>query len=318
MIDGALSRQIRPMVTLHHTTGPRWFAQRGGWAADGAVESFLRYVDVVAGILGTGVSHVCTINEPNVMGVVDKFAQGIKKPFDGGALPEPGPVATRNLITAHHSARELIRRRHPHIQVGWSVAMQCYQSEPDAEAATAAFARPRETIFVDEARNDDWIGVQSYTRTRIGVESGRPVPREVPTSARRTLTGWEFYPAALGAAVRDAYRSANVPIIVTENGIATDDVGDSGLRDRNHRAGKAEGALALPRLAIKRVRSFQRRVRRRITWLTTYFTARFRYGALGRGWSVVHGGQRDPAPDERKLQPYPDAAGRAVACTRGS
>jgi beta-glucosidase len=38
------------------------------------------------------------------------------------------------------------------------------------------------------------------------------------------LTGWEFYPSALGASVRRAWTvTGGTPIVVTENGIATGD-----------------------------------------------------------------------------------------------
>jgi beta-glucosidase len=46
----------------------------------------------------------------------------------------------------------------------------------------------------------------------------------LPDDAVRTLTGWEYYPAALGNAVRTAAGVlGSVPLIVTENGIATAD-----------------------------------------------------------------------------------------------
>ena len=45
---------------------------------------------------------------------------------------------------------------------------------PGAEDVTAAYRHPREDVFIEAARGDDWIGVQSYTRTRIG--AGRPDP----------------------------------------------------------------------------------------------------------------------------------------------
>ncbi|PWS46793.1 beta-glucosidase, partial [Streptomyces sp. FT05W] len=38
MVEGAIARGLRPMVTLHHFTVPQWFEARGGWTADGAVE----------------------------------------------------------------------------------------------------------------------------------------------------------------------------------------------------------------------------------------------------------------------------------------
>ncbi|NGO06513.1 family 1 glycosylhydrolase [Streptomyces sp. HC44] len=66
----------------------------------------------------------------------------------------------------------------------------------------------------------DWIGVQSCTRTGIGPDG--PVP--AAEDAERTLTGWEYYPTAVGHALRHtAELLCDVPLIVTENGIATGD-----------------------------------------------------------------------------------------------
>jgi len=67
------------------------------------------------------------------------------------------------------------------------------------------------------------VGVQAYTRGRITVAGGEPVPVFDP-AAPVTQTGWEDYPAALGGAVRRAAQMVgHVPLIVTENGIATAD-----------------------------------------------------------------------------------------------
>nr|WP_236584398.1 family 1 glycosylhydrolase [Streptomyces sp. MBT53] len=91
---------------------------------------------------------------------------------------------------------------------------------PGAEAATAAYGNPREDVFIEAARDDDWIGVRSSTRTRIGVDG--PIP--TPDDAERTLTGWEHYPEAIHHARRHtAAIIGDVPLIVTENGIATAD-----------------------------------------------------------------------------------------------
>jgi beta-glucosidase len=51
-----------------------------------------------------------------------------------------------------------------------------------------------------------------------------PSTAALPDDAVRTLTGWEYYPAALGNAVRTAAGLlGSVPLIVTENGVATGD-----------------------------------------------------------------------------------------------
>ncbi len=61
--------------------------------------------------------------------------------------------------------------------------------------------------------------MQTYTRERIGPDGVLPVPPGAPT----TQTGWEVYPQALGHTVRLAAERAGVPVLVTENGMATDD-----------------------------------------------------------------------------------------------
>jgi len=182
MVEGARERGLRPMVTLHHFTTPLWFTERGGWAAAGSDELFARYLTAAAPVYATDVAHVCTINEPNM-------------------------VATMvTLYQAHTSGR--------------SVANQVYQPQPGAEELTATIRHPREDVFLEAACGDDWLGVQSYTRTRVGPDGQLPVPAD----AERTLTGWEYYPQALGHALRhSASKAPGTPLIVTENGIATAD-----------------------------------------------------------------------------------------------
>jgi beta-glucosidase len=223
MIDGALARGLRPLVTLHHFTHPRWFADGGGWAAEGSVERFVRYVDAVAPILVDGVEHVCTINEPHVVALLAALRGGPLSVAEFGRV-EPDPAATRALVESHHRAAELLHTRQDRLRVGWSIA--CLNVYPDDGAgdAAAAYERSRQTVFVEAARDDDWVGVQAYTRTRVGVVDGRPVALPPPPEAERTINGWEWYPAALGDAVRSvAARVGAVPIIVTENGVATAD-----------------------------------------------------------------------------------------------
>lgn len=84
------------------------------------------------------------------------------------------------------------------------------------------------------ARGDDFLGVQAYTRTFIGPEGPLPVEEGVET----TLTGWEFFPEAAELGLRSAWElSGHVPLMVTENGIATG--GDT--RRRDYVQGSLEG-----------------------------------------------------------------------------
>ena len=224
MIAGCLERGIAPVVTLHHFTTPAWFRAGGGWLREDATDRFRRYVRAVLPILD-GVAWVCTINEPNMVALMaTMLADQERQELTAGALPPPDQRVADALVHAHHAAREELAV--PGVRSGWTIANQVFQAPPasDDDAAVSArlaeWSSSREDQFIDAARDDDFIGVQAYTRTLIGADGPLPVPDGAP----RTLTGWEYYPPAIGHALRHtAERAPGVPLLVTENGIATAD-----------------------------------------------------------------------------------------------
>lgn len=212
MVDTARENGLEPVITLHHFTNPVWFAREGGWLTDASIDAFRRYVEAALPVL-EDVSLVCTINEPNMVSVL----ADPEVAFPSIGLPPGVPDVTDRLIAAHRAAVELVRSTGA--QAGWSVATQAYQPEPGAEEVAAEYGWSREDVFLEAAKGDDWVGVQAYTRTVIGPDG----PREIPDAAERTLTGWEYYPPAVGDGIRNAWKRAQAPVYVTENGIATAD-----------------------------------------------------------------------------------------------
>jgi len=77
-----------------------------------------------------------------------------------------------------------------------------------------------EDVFLEAVRGDDFLGLQCYSRVRIGPQGLLDPERDV----RITQMGYEFWPEALEATIRYAWKATGgVPLLVTENGIATDD-----------------------------------------------------------------------------------------------
>ncbi len=217
MIDTARTLGLEPVVTLHHFTLPLWFAQRGGWLADDAVELFARYVRAVVPILD-GVRWVVTINEPNMAAMLHGTTE--RASLDAAGLHGPHEGVTETLIAAHRAARDILRDV-PGLASGWCIANQAFHAAPGCEPERDAYQWPREDVFLAAAKGDDFVGVQAYLRTVIGADGPLPIPDD----AERTLTGWEYYPPALGEAVRHTREIVGdgTPILVTENGIATAD-----------------------------------------------------------------------------------------------
>lgn len=222
MVDGAVERGLRPFITLHHFTLPAWFSRTGGWLRPDARDCFLRYVEAVGPVLAEGVTHVGTINEPNIVAMFATDSRNGMAALHSG-LPLPDARVRDALMDVHHAARAFLKDSNPKLSVGWSVSVQDCQSEPGAEDVLAAYTGPRFDVFLEASGSDDWVGVQTYTRLAVGVRDGRPVEVHDLT-VPRAMNGWEIYPEALGGALRRAASLvAGTPMIVTENGIATAD-----------------------------------------------------------------------------------------------
>jgi beta-glucosidase len=212
MVDTARDFGLEPMVTLHHFTNPAWFGRDVTWHSPLAVDFFGRFAQFAVPVL-ENVELVCTINEPNMVAVM--ASSGGQFPTVG--LPPGDPLVTEHLISAHQLAVAIVRGEGK--RAGWSIATQAYQPQPGAEDVAAEYGRSREDVFHDAAAGDDWVGVQAYTRTRIGPDGPLPIADD----AERTLTGWEYYPDALEIGIRRSHERTGIPIYVTENGIATAD-----------------------------------------------------------------------------------------------
>jgi beta-glucosidase len=250
VIGAARDLGLEPCVTLHHFTNPAWFAAGGGWAAEDAPAAFARYVRVVAGALGDLLTWVGTINEPSVVALLGHYF-GVFPPRrrDLGLAHR----VTVNLLRAHAAAvREL--RAATAARVG--LPLSVLEFAP-VEASVAA-RRARDYVhhwwvgvWLDALRTgrlsglevpeervpglggDDWVGVQYYTRFPVwpGAEGpararlpgggrGARAPSE-PLAGRVTQMGWAWHPAGFGAVLDEVAEATGLPILVTENGIAT-------------------------------------------------------------------------------------------------
>lgn len=231
MVATCLERAVTPVLTYHHFTAPRWFAARGGWSADGAADLFGRYVEKVSAHLGDLVPWVCTINEANVVSTLQ--VAGLLPAGTSNSYPSDpsGQLLTKFLQSgfpypdvdvmaqAHRRAVEAVRSGPGSAKVGWTLALVDYQAEPGGEEKCESTRRQTQLDWMEAAAGDDFIGVQTYTRGRIGTDGRLPVAEGAPVSQ----VGWEVYGEALENTVRLAARHSGLPVFVTENGIATDD-----------------------------------------------------------------------------------------------
>ena len=277
VVDFVKARGLTPVVTLHHFTLPRWVAAEGGWTSKRMPDLFERYCRRVVEALGEGVPWYCTINEPTAM------ASGA---YLAGWGQPPGVVdihlwrqAIATLVESHKRAVAVVHELRPGAKVGLAVFSVERVYNAGAKPAEEYKQRMEEDVFLEGAVDDDFIGVQTYTRhylylpriaaplTRLALAirplEGLVVPRvmglktgvngtQVLAGGRLTQMGWEYRPEALAAVLRRlaGYYPAK-EFLVTENGLATLDD-----RERVEFIGRALTALHAEMAGGIRVRGY--------------------------------------------------------------
>lgn len=210
---------VTPIVTLQHFTLPRWLADAGGWTAPRFPDRFARYSDRVAATLGDVAGWFCTINEVDLPPLLS-YEIGVFPPGIQGDR-EAADRAFDNVAAAHDRAVEAVRS-HSEAPVGMTLSMWDVQYVDGADPDTVGphpLARA-EDRFLEQARDDDFLGVQVYSRMRMGPEG----PLGPEDGVETTQMGYEFWPQAVEAVVRRAWeRTAGTPLFITENGIGTAD-----------------------------------------------------------------------------------------------
>lgn len=224
MLDSCRRHGVTSVVTLHHFSSPRWFAAKGGFENSDAPMFFARYARRVIETFGEKIGWLCTINEANL-----SFGPG-KRALAGAAAAINAPRFSTFLFSdesrskpivreCHAAARAEIKAVRPSLPVGYTLAMDDVQDAPGMEGNAAERRSEMFDVWLSQAKDDDFLGVQNYTRSVFGSRGRLPAP----PGALLSQVGQEFYPGALGGAVRYAAATSGVPILVTENGIGIED-----------------------------------------------------------------------------------------------
>jgi beta-glucosidase len=239
---------IEPMVTIHHFTHPLWFIRKYPWHDETSIEKFLNYTMQIVSAL-KGVRYWITFNEPYVL-LLGGYLEGCMPP--GMRDRSLAIKALKNILICHAGAFDSIHAHVPDAQV--SVAHNMAALAPwrrwnplDRLIAGAAkffynhslldafltgklhvkFPFKKAIIIPVPIKNKlDFFGVNYYTRVhmrfnpfkKLGVELRH---RDIGGYGLSDM-GWEIHPRGLEKVLRYASK-LKVPLIITENGIATHD-----------------------------------------------------------------------------------------------
>lgn len=125
LVDGLVTRGIKPMVTLYHWDLPQGLQDTGGWVNRDTTDRFVDYVRAVHDRLGDRVSHWLTLNEPYCAAMVGHY-EGRHAP---GIRDEAKAVtALHHLLLAHGKAVQALRAD----GVAGQVGITCNLTSPHA------------------------------------------------------------------------------------------------------------------------------------------------------------------------------------------
>ena len=134
-------------------------------------------------------------------------------------VSERTPEGDLLVMRAHVAARQAIRAVCPHVKVGLTLSLHDLQAQPGGESFAEAAWKEEFTHYLPYIQEDDFLGVQNYTRTLYGPQGQLPAPE----GAELTQMAYEFYPQALENVLRKVAADFHGDLMVTENGIATAD-----------------------------------------------------------------------------------------------
>ena len=255
VLDCCKKYGVTPIVTLHHFSSPAWLISKGGWAKPYVINAFARYARHIAEEVGDRMPWICTINEANMGFQLNKIAADMMKagkkeggvqvgtnadldlkkiflgmfeqgkafhcsPFGVNTFLKPRKQAQEQIVMqAHQAAMKELKAVCPQAKVGLTLSLFDYQPVEGGETRAAQLWQEDFGFYLPYIVGDDFLGVQNYSRKIVDAKGARePAP-----GAPLTQMGYEDYPASIGHVLRKVAKEFHGDLIVTENGIGTDD-----------------------------------------------------------------------------------------------
>ncbi len=283
LVDGMLERGLEPFQTLYHWDLPAALADLGGWSNRDTALRFAEYVAVITARIGDRMAGITTINEPwcvawlshflghhapglrdirataramhhimlaHGMGMTALRAAGMKNcgivlNFDRSLPVDDAPenVAAANLQDAIYNR--------------WFIEGMTRGTYPTAVLDGFAGHMPAnwQEDMTEISHPTDWLGVNYYTRSLVRADPEAPWPSlaPVPGPLPKTQMGWEIFPDGLHHFLTRMARDyvGDLPIYVTENGMAWDDRVENGAVYDPDRSAFMEAHMQATLRAIK-------------------------------------------------------------------
>lgn len=255
LLDRLAERGIRAMVTLYHWDLPQWLEDKGGWLNRDTAGHFADYADLLSRELAGRVDAWATFNEPWCSAWLG-YGCGHHAP--GLSEPRHATQAMHHLLLAHGMALAPLKANDPKTQRGivLNVGRGSTMSDSAEDREAAAMFETHHNAWALQplmqgsypaslfdrmwpgtephmhvgdltliSQPIDFLGLNYYTRGTVRSDGRGAFEAIERPDVERTQMGWEVHPASFEELLLGFKRDyANLPpIVITENGMASDD-----------------------------------------------------------------------------------------------
>lgn len=239
LVNELVKNGIEPVCTLFHWDLPMWVYNKGGFLSNEFVPLFSNYVKTVVLALSDKIRYWITFNEPQCF-VHGGYEGGWLAPFQKNGRYVAERII-KNVMLAHGEAVEVIRKyaKLPP-KIGFaptaSLIIPTNDSREEVERAynqtfdgyAGLWSDPivkgvagKNSSFLSDAdlkkicKPLDFYAFNVYRSDNSSEVYYQGMPR--------SALGWEIVPESIYWATKFAYQRYNLPIFITENGIACED-----------------------------------------------------------------------------------------------
>jgi beta-glucosidase len=240
--------KIEPMVTLHHFTNPLWFHQTSPWHSEKSIQKFVKYAEKVISTLSPYVRYWISFNEPVVF-LLGGYIDGRMPP--GFKDVKLSFEVLKNMLLAHQEVFSILKDycgeggelsiAHNMMEIRPSLVLSPFDHYLAAYVdqfynwmLVDAFATGELNFIIPTAIKGrinlnlkDTItfwGINYYSRLFMSFAPFKPLRFNFlyRNASKNGLTDmeWEIYPEGLEHILKKTHSKLNLPIIITENGIA--------------------------------------------------------------------------------------------------
>lgn len=214
---------VKIMFVLHHFTNPLWFEKKGGWLYEENVALYVDFVKKCINNFGNYASFWNTFNEPNVY-ALNAYMLGDFPPFKKSYRKSNEVLL--NMSIAHNTAYTMLKVYDKTIPIGISLNTCCFEAQNLLGIFPSVFTdwwfqRRSASLF----ETCDFWGLSYYAHILF---DPRPIsevhrPGKLDKLGLKHDNMWAYKPEGFLPIIRRFHKKYGKPIIITENGICTED-----------------------------------------------------------------------------------------------